>query len=169
MLSATHHVSLTVSDIERSIAWYTEVLGLELVSRQRNDNAYTRAIVGMPDALLEVAFLALPRRTPGAPGIAFELIEYVRPRGQAPALTTNLPGVAHLAFEVDDVDAALARLAAAGTHPVNPAVEVDRGVNRGMRACYLRDPDGFTLELMQPAPAAVGRDRLRSPASSGAA
>lgn len=159
MLSATRHVSITVADIERSTAWYTDVLGLELLARQRNDNAYTRAIVGMPDALLEIAFLALPGRAPGAPAIELELIEYVSPRGQAPALTTNLPGVAHLAFDVDDIDAVLARLRSAGTYPVNPPVEINRGVNRGMRACYLRDPDGFTIELMQPAPPAGGKEQ----------
>jgi catechol 2,3-dioxygenase-like lactoylglutathione lyase family enzyme len=129
------------------------VLGLELISRQRNDNAYTRAIVGMDDAILEIAFLGLPGRVPGAPGIELELIEYVQPREQAPALATSMPGVAHLAFDVADIDAALAHLAAAGTTPVSPPVEIDSGTNRGMRACYLRDPDGFTIELMQPPPA----------------
>lgn len=151
MLSTTRHVSITVADVERSIAWYTELLGLELIHRQRNDNAYTRQLVGMPDALLEVAFLALPGGSAsGGPALALELIEYVRPRAPASALATNVPGVAHIAFGVDDIDAGLARLAAAGTTPVNAPVEIDRGVNRGMRACYLRDPDGFTIELMQP-------------------
>ena len=149
MLHATHHFSITVADIERSIAWYTEVLGLEVLTRQRNDNAYTRTIVGMDDAVLEVAFLSLP----GDSEVRLELIEYVQPRAAQPELATNQPGVAHAAFEVADIDATLERLAAAGTLPVNPPVEIDQGVNRGMRACYLRDPDGFTLELMQPAPA----------------
>lgn len=149
MLSATHHFSVTVADLERSLRWYANALGLEMLSRQRSDNAYTRAIVGMDDAVLEVAFLGLP----GDSQPRLELIEYVEPRGEPPSLATNLPGVAHLAFEVADIDAALERLAAAGTEPVNPPVEIDRGVNRGMRACYLRDPDGFTIELMEPPPA----------------
>lgn len=153
MLSSTHHFSITVADIERSLAWYTEVIGLELLSRQRNDSAYTRTIVGMDDAVLEVAFLTLP----GTEQVRLELIEYLRPRGERAELATNTPGVAHAAFEVADVDAALARLAAAGSEPVNPPIEIDRGVNRGMRACYLRDPDGFTIELMEPA-AARNRD-----------
>lgn len=151
MLSATRHFSVTVGDIERSIAWYTEALGLEVISRQRNDNAYTRALVGMDDALLEIAFLSLP----GA-GV-LELIEYVQPRGEPAELATNRPGVAHIAFEVADIDAALRRLAEFGTLPLSPPVEIDRGANAGVRACYLRDPDGFTIELMQP-PAGRSRD-----------
>lgn len=145
MLSSTRHFSVTVSDVERSIEWYGEVLGLVLLSRQRNDNAYTRALVGIDDALLEIAFLALPAQET----TALELIEYVRPRRRAPELATSMPGVAHIAFEVADLDGALERLAEAGTAPVNPPVEIDRGVNRGVRACYLRDPDGFTIELME--------------------
>ena len=120
-----------------------------LRARQRNDNAYTRALVGMDEAVLEIAFLVLPGGVAGAPGIELELIEYVQPRGAPLPLRTNVPGVAHIAFDVDDIDAALARLAAAGTTPVSPPVEIDRGVHCGMRACYLRDPDGFTIELMQ--------------------
>jgi catechol 2,3-dioxygenase-like lactoylglutathione lyase family enzyme len=149
LLSSTHHLSITVADIERSLAWYTQVLGLELLTRQRNDSAYAGTIVGMDDVVLEIAFLALP----DTEQVRLELIEYVRPRGPRTELATNTPGVAHAAFEVADIEAALARLAAAGTEPVNPPVEIDKGVNRGMRACYLRDPDGFTIELMQPATA----------------
>jgi catechol 2,3-dioxygenase-like lactoylglutathione lyase family enzyme len=94
MLGATHHFSITVADLERSLDWYTGVLGLELLSRQRNDNAYTKTIVGMDDAVLEVAFLALP----GTAEVRLELIEYLQPRAARPELTTNMPGAAHIAF-----------------------------------------------------------------------
>jgi len=147
VLSSTRHISITVADLERSLRWYRDLLGLELISRQRNQNAYTEQLIGMPGAVLEIAFLALPHHE----SLALELIEYVQPRGDAVELPTNVPGVAHIAFVVADIDAALDRLASgAGAGPVSPPVEIDRGANRGMRACYVRDPDGFTLELMQP-------------------
>jgi catechol 2,3-dioxygenase-like lactoylglutathione lyase family enzyme len=60
MLVDVLHHGLTVSNIERSIAWYADVLGLELVYRQRQDNSYTRQLVGMPDAVLESAMLKVP-------------------------------------------------------------------------------------------------------------
>jgi catechol 2,3-dioxygenase-like lactoylglutathione lyase family enzyme len=153
VLSATRHFSITVADLERSLRWYRDLLGLDLVSRQRNENAYTEELIGMPGAVLEIAFVALP----GPQSIALELIEYVQPRGREIELPTNVPGVAHIAFVVEDIDAVLGRLEEDGARPVSPPVEIDRGANRGMRACYLRDPDGFTLELMQP-PAARSRD-----------
>ena len=51
MIADVLHFSFTVSDIERSIDWYTRVLGLEFVHRQRQDNEYTRKLVGIPDAV----------------------------------------------------------------------------------------------------------------------
>lgn len=145
-LIGTHHFSITVADIDRSLAWYSDVLGLELLSRQRNEAAYAGHLIGMPGAILEVAFLSLP----GDHKVALELIEYVRPKGEPVPLRTSTPGVAHIAFRVRDIDAVVVRLAASGVSPVSSPVEIDRGVNRGNRACYLRDLDGFTLELMQP-------------------
>jgi len=149
----THHVSITVADLERSIRWYEGALGLELLTRQHNDNAYTRELTGMKDAVLEIAFLALP----GEGGVKLELIKYVKPHAEDMELPTHVPGVAHIAFIVSDIDATLSRLGSMGTSPVSPPVEIDRGANRGVRACYLRDPDGFTLELMQP-PVVRSRD-----------
>lgn len=150
MLSRAHHFSITVLDLERSIHWYEDLFGLEVTLRQRNDNEYTRELVGIDDAVLDIAFLALP----GSEEIALELIEYVRPKGAVVTLATNSPGVAHVAFVVPDIDEVVRRVASGEGRMVSPPVEVDQGVNRGTRACYLRDPDGFTVELMQrPAPA----------------
>ena len=61
-------------------------------------------------------------------------------------------GVGHLALMVDDLDETYARLREASVRFVNPPVEIDAGANRGARACYLRYPDGITIELVQPAP-----------------
>ena len=61
-------------------------------------------------------------------------------------------GVGHLALMVDDLDETYARLREASVRFVNPPVEIDAGANRGARAGYLRDPDGITIELVQPAP-----------------
>ena len=55
MLIAPWHFSFTVSDIEQSIRFYRDVLGMELVHRQEQANEYTRKFVGYPDAHLKVA------------------------------------------------------------------------------------------------------------------
>ena len=153
------HVSFTVSDLERSLAFYVGELGLELVHRQRQADGYTRELVGFPDAELEVAMLTAPGARTGPSGHLLELVEYRRPAGARPALATNDVGVAHLAFVVAaDLAALHARLAAAGTPFTSPPVQITAGRNQGGWTCYLRDPDGIPLELVQPPP-------LRSPTS----
>ena len=62
-------------------------------------------------------------------------------------------GASHLCFVVDDLAEVYAGLRERGVESfVSPPVEVDTGVNRGGAALYLRDPDGITVELFQPAP-----------------
>ncbi len=154
MLVGTWHFSFTVSDIERSIAFYRDVLGMELVHRQEQANAYTRRLVGYPDAHLRVAQL----RVAGAPlarsGHMLELVEYVAPPGQKIDTRTMNTGTAHLAFEVDDIHAAYARLVALGVRFRSDPVAIEAGINRGGYTVYFLDPDDITLEMVQPPPRA---------------
>ena len=142
------HFAFTVSDIDASVHWYEMILGLRLVARQRQDNAYTRQMVGFEDAVLEVAEFELD---PAHAGLTLELIQYVRPPGGRPSLATTNVGVAHLSFVVGDIGAEYQRLAGAGVEFVSPPVDISEGMNQGGRACYFKDPDGITLELYQPA------------------
>jgi len=148
------HFSFTVSDIEASIDWYTRVLGLELVHRQRQENEYTQILVGIPGAVLEVAQFAVPGVPPARSTHMLELVEYVTPRG-APLgqLATNSVGCAHLALMVTDIHARHERMCAQGVVFRNPPVAITAGANEGGFACYFHDPDGITLELLQPSPA----------------
>lgn len=151
MIADVLHFSFTVSDIERSIGWYTGVLGLELVHRQRQDNEYTSTLVGMPDAILEVAQFAVPGVPPARSTHMLELVEYVTPRGRDLGdLATNSVGCAHLALMVDDIHERYARMTSQGVVFRNPPVAITAGANRGGFACYFHDPDGITLELLQP-------------------
>ena len=157
MIADVLHFSFTVSDIERSIDWYTRVLGLELVHRQRQENAYTPILVGIPGAVLEVAQFAVPGVPPARSTHMLELVEYVTPNG--PPLGELSPasvGCAHLALLVTDIHARHARMVEQGVVFRNPPVEITEGANAGGFACYFHDPDGITLELLQPSP-----DRLR--------
>jgi catechol 2,3-dioxygenase-like lactoylglutathione lyase family enzyme len=158
MIAGVLHFSFTVSDLERSVAWYTDVLGLELVHRQRQENAYTQVLVGIPGAVLEVAQFKLPGVSPGASTHMLELVEYVTPRGpELASLATNAVGCAHLALLVTDLDERYERMVAQGVQFRNPPVTITEGANTGGKACYFSDPDGITLELLQPSD-----ERLRS-------
>jgi catechol 2,3-dioxygenase-like lactoylglutathione lyase family enzyme len=150
MLADVFHFSFTVTDLDRSVDWYTSVLGMELVHRQLQDNEYTRTLVGIPDAVLEIAQLKLPGVDPGLSTHVLELVEYRHPPGVPLDLSTQNVGVAHFAFLVDDVNERYRRMARLGVEFCSPPVAITAGANRGGFTCYLRDPDGITLELFQP-------------------
>lgn len=153
MIADVLHFSFTVSDIEKAVPWYTEVLGLELVLRQRQENTYTQELVGIPGAVLEVAQFKIPGVDPRYSTHVLELVEYVEQRGEHPPLPTNNVGAAHMALYVTDIHERYERMVAQGVQFKNPPVEITAGANKGGFACYLTDPDGITYELLQPSPA----------------
>lgn len=151
MIRGFWHVSFTVRNIEESVRWYTEVLGLEFVREQVQKNEYTSNLVGFADAHLKVAQLRVPGETIPLSRHHIELVEYVYPRGEDIPLDTNRPGVGHWAFMVDDIHAEFARLKAFGVQfKAETPVAIEHGVNKGGYTIYFTDPDGITLELLQP-------------------
>ena len=143
------HFSFTVGDIDRSVDFYTRLLGLELVHRQDQSNDYTKALVGFPDASLRIAQLRIPGQPRGASSHDLELVEYVTPRGTPYGAGRNRPGASHLAFAVEDARAMHGRLTAEGVVFVSPPQAITAGVNAGGFTCYFLDPDEITLELVQ--------------------
>ena len=130
------------------------MVGLELVRRQEQANDYTRALVGFPDASLRVAQLRVPGQPVALSGHHLELVEYVAPRGIPHSAERNRPGASHMAFAVDDIHETFDRLVSSGVRFVSPPQAITAGVNTGGFACYFIDPDGITLELVQPPPSA---------------
>lgn len=157
MIADVLHFSFTVSDIERSVRWYTDVLGVELVHRQRQDNDYTQVLVGIPGAVLEVAQFRIPGLAPAYSSHMLELIQYAEGAGGSRDLPTNQVGVAHLALLVTDIHARYQRMVDAGVRFRSSPVAITAGANEGGFACYLHDPDGITLELLQLSPQRAAR------------
>ena len=141
-----HHTCYTVSDLDRSVAFYRDLLGCEVVAEQEKEGGYLAAIVGYPDAHVRMAHL----RVPGTEHV-IELFEYLAPAGTRADVVPRNVGASHLCFLVDDLPALYEQLREKGvTSFVSPPVEVDTGVNKGGYALYLRDPDGISVELFQP-------------------
>ena len=140
-----HHHGFTVSDAERSVAFYRDLLGLELVrvSERRDLPSYDR-ILGHDNVVLKVAILRHP-----VGEFILELVEYQNPVGQKRELDNPFIGSSHLAFEVDDVDVVYALLRDAGYGAINPPVDVERDGVAVARAMYGLDPDGISIEIFQ--------------------
>ena len=152
MVKSIWHFCFTVSNLTRSLAFYRDMLGFSVVHVQRQANSYTRKLVGHPEADLKVALLRLPGQPAPASGHQLELIEYVSPVGKRIELETPNPGVSHLALEVDDIQRMYKRFSELGVRFKSEPVAIDHGRHKGGFGVYFLDPDGITLEMIQPPP-----------------
>jgi catechol 2,3-dioxygenase-like lactoylglutathione lyase family enzyme len=151
-VGTVYHTGFTVSDLERSVAFYRDVLGMRLVRRQTGTAPYLSTITGFPGVRLEVALLQ-----PADGGSMLELLQYASHPAAPTDRATNRPGNAHLCFQVADIHAACAELRRHGTTLISEPAEITAGAHAGGFGVYLRDPDGFTIELYQGSPAAGAR------------
>jgi catechol 2,3-dioxygenase-like lactoylglutathione lyase family enzyme len=141
-----------VSNLERSIDFYCNLVGMKLIGTQVHDQPYTSVQVGFPNTVLKAARLTIEGIAPVRSGHLLELIEYVNPRGEPTDTTTNRPGAAHLAFQVDDLPAAYQRMKSQGVRFKSEPVKIMAGPNEGGWTIYFLDPDDITLEMVQPRP-----------------
>jgi catechol 2,3-dioxygenase-like lactoylglutathione lyase family enzyme len=137
-----HHTGLTVADMDRSLRFWRDAMGMEVIFQQEKAGGYLEAIVGEPGAHVRMTHLAF-----GGEGPRIELFQYLAPSGGQHRLRPADVGFAHVCVACDDLDERLERLIAAGATPFSKPVEVDTGVNKGGRSVYLRDPDGHVVEL----------------------
>lgn len=140
-----HHCGFTVADVDRSVAFYRDLLGLELVrvSERANIPSYD-TILGYADVKLRIAILRHPVNE-----FLLELVQYVNPAGEVRGQENRYVGAAHVAYEVDDVDAMHRKLTEAGCRAINPPADVIRDGRRVARAMYALDPDGISIEMFQ--------------------
>jgi catechol 2,3-dioxygenase-like lactoylglutathione lyase family enzyme len=139
------HTGITVSNLERSLAFWRDVLGLEFSHTAHQKGELAEEITGIPGAELKLAVLKTPA------GHKIELLEYLAPADRKrPNLRPCDVGSVHVALLVDDLGAALGRIAACGWKTSGQPQILTKGPNAGKRVVYVRDPDGTTIELMQP-------------------
>jgi len=142
------HVGITVSDLDRSLAFYRAAFGFEPGMRVRRDAPWIGDIVvgEGSHADLEFGHMHLPS------GMHLELIQYRAPAPEsAQGELTWRHGHQHVCLTVTAIEGWIARARAAGARLVSGApVVIPEGKNAGSRCCYLRGPDGETIELFEP-------------------
>jgi len=150
--TAVVHTGLTVSDLEASLRFWRDALGMREAMSQEKEGGYLEAIVREPGAHVRMVHLEFPDG-----GSRIELFQYLAPRGGRVNGRPADVGFSPVCVACTDVDGLVARLVAAGGTPLSDPVDVDTGANRGGRCVYVRDPDGHVVELFAPPrPGAAG-------------
>src|SRR5262249_31479703 len=92
-ITGVHHTSFTVADLERSLTFFRDLLGLEVLFVREVRDDYFGRIVGLPGAVVKAALLRLPGASHHV-----ELFQYLNPPGQAHRPRPCDPGSCHLSF-----------------------------------------------------------------------
>ena len=135
------HVGIVVEDLAAATEFFVE-LGLELLVEAPVEGTWVDRIVGLDGVRAEVAIV----QTPDGHG-RLELTKFHAPldQGDGRPAQANTPGIRHLSFAVEDIDAVVAGLRARGFELVG---ELGR-YEDSYRLCYVRGPEGIIVELAE--------------------
>lgn len=135
------HVGITVADLEAATAFFVG-LGLEVEGRMTMEGEFVDTVIGIPGSRSEIVMLRPPD---GGAGV--ELSSFSRPEHQpgSPAAMSTELGLRNVAFEVEDLPAAVERLAADGYGLVGGLGEYEHA----WRMAYVRGPEGIIVALAE--------------------
>lgn len=136
------HIGITVADLDAVTAFFVG-LGLEVQSdRTAVEGEFLDTVIGIPGSRTEIVML----QPPGG-GTRLELSSFVRPDHEpgSPHAMANELGLRNIAFEVDDLDAAVDRLATDGYGLVGGIGEYEHT----WRMAYVRGPEGIIVSLAE--------------------
>jgi catechol 2,3-dioxygenase-like lactoylglutathione lyase family enzyme len=135
------HVGITVADLDTVTAFFVG-LGLEVEGTAFVEGEFLDTVCGIPGARTEIVMLRPPDG-----GTRLELARFVRPDSEpgSPAAMANVLGLRNVAFEVDDLQAAVDRLATDGYGLVGGIGEYEHV----WRMAYVRGPEGIIVSLAE--------------------
>ena len=145
MLKSMFHTGFVVRDIDKTIDFYTNVMGLKLVGRTERSGDFASLLLGFQDAHIKGAFVEL------GDGHQLELIQYINPPvGDGRSLSLNDAGASHLAFFVENIEDFYANKSQRGlAFNSEPASLFDEDGKLLRKALYAQDPDGNWLEFVE--------------------
>lgn len=138
------HASVTVANLDRSLRFYHGLLKIPVLGRGVDEGPPIAGSAGSARSRFRYADLDLGK------GQILELLQYLRPRRRPLRPTPFAPGGGHIGILVEDLDAALGRLRAAGVRAQFDPIRLEApSWWAGARVVYVSDPDGTTVELVE--------------------
>ena len=148
MMKGIVHVGLTVTDLDRSVAFYRDVLGLAYLGEMEMEGLETERLFQRKDCKARGAYLNGSRELAAPP---VEMIQFVGQETERQTGDLFRTSISELCFFVEDIDREYRRLKEMGVEFLSEPQTFDStkyGFGKS-RAVYLRDPDGIVLELLQ--------------------
>jgi catechol 2,3-dioxygenase-like lactoylglutathione lyase family enzyme len=143
-MTAIAHFGITVGDLDRSIAFYRDVLGFGVGPTIERPGDYAERLTGVSGARLAIVAVS----SPGA-SVFLELVQYLDGAGTRAKTRPCDSGTAHVCFTTDRFDETTAALETAGVPFLGEVCRIPAGPRAGKRVVYLRDPDDVVLELVE--------------------
>ncbi len=135
-------VKIIVRDLDLLVGFYEEALDCEVVVPPLSTDSVVARGVGVPNGTVTLCALRLPGRGDRGP-----ILELYSVEGDTPEEWAYQPGSGQLAFEVDELEAAIGKVVAAGGSNLGEVVEWQGPSGTTARFVYLRDPEGNIVDL----------------------
>ena len=141
MITRMNHTGFIVADLDKSVEFYLNVMGLKMVREVERNGGPISQVLDYLDTHIKAALLGLE----GEEGHILEIIQYINPpSADRPTEERAVLGASHIAFNVTNIQEIFSKMLEAGAKELNPPVEVAPG----RIVCYLQDPDGNWIELL---------------------
>lgn len=139
------HSGITVKNLENALDFYVNILGFELISTQVAKNDYIFDIVEIPKLKeIKIAFVQIPE------GHVIEILEYVGIDTYSGSARSCDYGTGHICLRVENLEEMYEELKAKGIKFKSKKVaNILVDANKGSKAVYMLDPDGYIIELME--------------------
>ncbi|MGD0876603.1 MAG: VOC family protein [Anaerolineales bacterium] len=144
MITGLFHASYTISDVEKTVSFCKEVLGLEHTRWQISNQPYLASVTGIPGCSLRIGFA----RAEGD-DTSYEMVEYVQPKGPRARTGFGIPGSIYMSWEVDNLEAAIERLRKANTSIIASPATIEDGLWKDARGVFFLGPDDILTELVE--------------------